>query len=44
MSDAASAQGDQSRSAAGGRNPWIIAIVVSIADDALMAIRAQETD
>ncbi len=31
MSDAASAQGDQSRSAAGGRNPWIIAIVVSIA-------------
>ncbi len=31
MSDATSAQGDQSRSAAGGRNPWIIAIVVSIA-------------
>ncbi|MBZ9867259.1 DHA2 family efflux MFS transporter permease subunit [Mesorhizobium sp. CA15] len=31
MSDAATVQGDQSRSAAGGRNPWLIAIVVSIA-------------
>lgn len=32
MSDAAAtARGDQSRSAAGGRNPWLIAIVVSIA-------------
>ncbi|TPL51846.1 DHA2 family efflux MFS transporter permease subunit [Mesorhizobium sp. B2-4-6] len=31
MSDAAAAQGNESRSAAGGRNPWLIAIVVSIA-------------
>ncbi|MBZ9987207.1 DHA2 family efflux MFS transporter permease subunit [Mesorhizobium sp. BH1-1-5] len=31
MSDAATAHGDQSRSAAGRRNPWLIAIVVSIA-------------
>ncbi|MGO4637121.1 DHA2 family efflux MFS transporter permease subunit [Mesorhizobium sp. 2RAF45] len=31
MSDQAQTQGDESRSAAGGRNPWIIAVVVSIA-------------
>ncbi|BCG88325.1 EmrB/QacA family drug resistance transporter [Mesorhizobium sp. 113-3-9] len=31
MSDQAQTQGDESRSAAGGRNPWIIAAVVSIA-------------
>ncbi|MBZ9760246.1 DHA2 family efflux MFS transporter permease subunit [Mesorhizobium sp. CA8] len=31
MSNAATAQGSESRSAAGGRNPWLIAIVVSIA-------------
>lgn len=31
MSDAATVQGNESRSAAGGRNPWLIAIVVSIA-------------
>ncbi|WP_245501554.1 DHA2 family efflux MFS transporter permease subunit, partial [Mesorhizobium sp. M2A.F.Ca.ET.067.02.1.1] len=31
MSDAAIVQGNESRSAAGGRNPWLIAIVVSIA-------------
>ncbi|TPJ49807.1 DHA2 family efflux MFS transporter permease subunit [Mesorhizobium sp. B2-7-1] len=31
MSDAATAHGDQSRSAAGRRSPWLIAIVVSIA-------------
>ncbi|MDX8479760.1 DHA2 family efflux MFS transporter permease subunit [Mesorhizobium sp. VK24D] len=31
MTDAALAHGGESRSAAGGRNPWLIAIVVSIA-------------
>ncbi|TPM34649.1 DHA2 family efflux MFS transporter permease subunit [Mesorhizobium sp. B2-3-4] len=31
MSDQAQTQGDENRSAAGGRNPWIIAVVVSIA-------------
>lgn len=31
MSDATIAQGGESRSAAGGRNPWLIAVVVSIA-------------
>jgi DHA2 family multidrug resistance protein len=31
MSEAGRARGSQSRSAAGGRNPWLIAVVVSIA-------------